>query len=258
MGIFNFKDGTTTSGNGGKFLIDENLLASIKFIKEGEFNERRGAPAIRIIGEAAGVSHIVTTQGKPTVIHAKGIRLQDIILDFLSQRKTQDPAEYIMQICCEPTAALPIYYYQKLAKMSREDIIKKIDSITSRAQGKKKLKERIIEHRTYHKPIVFCNTPASEEKKKFIVSLQREENIPVVKIDDVKRICECIMSFSKGEICQHDQYLRNLLKDLFIQHYESSSCGLCSMLRQAICRVDYALFYEEESLSTVSQHKSPC
>ena len=66
------------------------------------------------------------------------------------------------------------------------------------------------------------------------------------------------MSFSKGEICQHDQYLRNLLKDLFIQHYESSSCGVCSMLRQAICRVDYALFFEEESLATVSQHKSPC
>ena len=244
VGIFNFRDGTTTSGNGGKFIIDENLLASIKFIKEGEFNERKGAPAIKIIGQATGFSHIVTAKGKPTVIHAKGIRLHDIVLDFLTQNKVQCPEEYLAQICCETTAFLPIYYYQRLAKLSKEDTIRKIDSITSRAQGKEKLKQRIQEPRTFYKPFKLCDTAAGRERKKFTELLEKEEMFTVDLPNDALRVCECVRNFSQEYICAHDIFLRNMLKELFVQFYENSSFSLSSILRSAICWIDEAMFFE--------------
>lgn len=244
VGIFNFKDGITTSGNGGKFIIDENLLSSIKFLKEGEFNEKKGAPAIKIIGQATGFSKIVSTKGKPTVIHAKGIRLQDIILDFLNHNPVQCPEEYITQICCESTGNLPVYYYQSLGKMSIEDVIRRIDSVTSRAQGKAKLKSRIQKPQSFYKRLVICDTVAGKERKKVFECLQNNESIKAKTENDVKRICECITGFPKEQIIRNDKYLKNVLKDLFINFYENSSSSVSSAIRIAVCWIDEALFRE--------------
>ncbi|MHB8287447.1 MAG: hypothetical protein ACYDD1_22620, partial [Caulobacteraceae bacterium] len=40
-------------GKAGSFLIDEALLPKISFVKDGEFVERSGAPALKLIGEVA-------------------------------------------------------------------------------------------------------------------------------------------------------------------------------------------------------------
>lgn len=40
-------------GKAGSFLIDEALLPQISFLKDGEFVERSGAPALKLIGEVA-------------------------------------------------------------------------------------------------------------------------------------------------------------------------------------------------------------
>ena len=38
------------SGQGGSLLIDEELLEKLAFIKEGEFVETKGKPALRLVG----------------------------------------------------------------------------------------------------------------------------------------------------------------------------------------------------------------
>ena len=38
-------------GKAGKFLLDKNILSDIAFVKEGEFVEKSGAPALTIVGE---------------------------------------------------------------------------------------------------------------------------------------------------------------------------------------------------------------
>lgn len=38
-------------GSGGTILIDEELLPKLKFIKKGEFNEEKGAPTLKLVGD---------------------------------------------------------------------------------------------------------------------------------------------------------------------------------------------------------------
>lgn len=39
----------------GKILIDKSIADKLKFIKEGEFNERDGAPTLELVGEVTGI-----------------------------------------------------------------------------------------------------------------------------------------------------------------------------------------------------------
>jgi len=48
-------------GKAGSFLIDESLLPQISFVRDGEFVERSGAPALKLIGEVAPAKATVVT-----------------------------------------------------------------------------------------------------------------------------------------------------------------------------------------------------
>lgn len=50
-------------GSGGSVIIDESILQQVSFIKEGEFNEKIGAPTLRVVGSVEG--------SKTTVIEKK-------------------------------------------------------------------------------------------------------------------------------------------------------------------------------------------
>ena len=57
-GIFDIKSGHV-SGPGGTFVIDETLLPELAFIREGEFVEREGIPALKLIGSLSSVESSV-------------------------------------------------------------------------------------------------------------------------------------------------------------------------------------------------------
>lgn len=83
------------TGNGGSIVIDENLLSKIAFIKEGEFVETKGKPAIRLIGDIENVStgKIVVRETTRKVV--KAIEPNDLIKAFLKGINVEDPLEYI-------------------------------------------------------------------------------------------------------------------------------------------------------------------
>jgi hypothetical protein len=56
-------------GKAGNFLIDETLLPSIKFIKEGEFVEKSGAPTLKLIGEVSQTAKVVSKTEKLTDLY---------------------------------------------------------------------------------------------------------------------------------------------------------------------------------------------
>lgn len=49
-------------GKAGSFVIDEELLPQISFIKEGEFIEKSGAPTLKLIGEIKNAAKTVVTK----------------------------------------------------------------------------------------------------------------------------------------------------------------------------------------------------
>jgi hypothetical protein len=51
-------DSGEVAGTSGKFVIDKALLPSIQFVREGEFSETKGAPALGLIGDVEPVSEI--------------------------------------------------------------------------------------------------------------------------------------------------------------------------------------------------------
>jgi len=52
-------------GKAGNFLIDESLLSQISFLKEGEFVEKSGSPALKLVGEIRSSSRVIGTKTEP-------------------------------------------------------------------------------------------------------------------------------------------------------------------------------------------------
>lgn len=59
--VLNLETGEV-DGKGGNFLIDEAILPKIKFVKEGEFVEKSGAPTLKLLGEIKSASKVIGTK----------------------------------------------------------------------------------------------------------------------------------------------------------------------------------------------------
>lgn len=64
--IMNVETGAV-EGKSGNFVIDEDLLPKLKFIKEGEFSETKGTPTLKVVGEVSSSTKVVTVAGKDLV-----------------------------------------------------------------------------------------------------------------------------------------------------------------------------------------------
>lgn len=60
-------DSGVISGPGGTVLIDETVLKDMSFIKEGEFDEKAGAPTLKLVGEIQGSARVVEKKIDPEI-----------------------------------------------------------------------------------------------------------------------------------------------------------------------------------------------
>lgn len=244
VGIFNFKNGITTAGNGASFMIDEAILSQLSFIKEGEFSEIKGKPTLKVIGELKGVPPIVAA-GKPRIVCQRGISLSNIVIDFLKFEKVNKPLDYIIQICSETSANLPIYYYIAKSGKSKEELWDIISQQTSRCAGKKALLQRIKENKSHHKKYALTGSQASKEREKFLTAIATEAEISIESHDDVKRFCEAVIHQDLNAINEKKDYIRQMLKIIFLNHYEKVSSAHSQLIRSALCWVDEALYLKD-------------
>lgn len=98
-------DTGAVEGRNGRFLIDETLLPKIQFIREGDFTEAKGAPALRLVGDvtAVGSAPIKTIRGNVTD--------EAVLLNFLKQDPVAEPMQYIMHSAHTGRGWLPLFYY---------------------------------------------------------------------------------------------------------------------------------------------------
>lgn len=85
-------DSGEVAGPSGRFLIDKSLLSSIQFVREGEFNEAKGAPALRLIGDVEPVSE---TERERTRIIRESVTPDAVIRNFLKSENVAEPLQYI-------------------------------------------------------------------------------------------------------------------------------------------------------------------
>ena len=242
-GIFDLKTGQVT-GSGGSFLIDESMLSQLSFIKEGEFSEVKGKPALKLIGNLQTINSIPSAIIRKQIVKTKGIRIGDIVIGFLNQDPITEPLEFIKQICFEATAFLPVYYYINKSGLSLKEIIEILRSVVSRSNSKAKLIARIKDKTTQELKPSTSDKPGIRIKREYINQLIKHRVDPLIIDKNLEYCLQAIRTLSIEEVQTNNAYLRGLLKVWFNKHYSSVRGSLADNMRRAICWVDEVMYKE--------------
>jgi hypothetical protein len=118
--IADLNDGHLSDGKNTIKLAPE-IIKNLVLIKEGEFKETVGAPALRLIGNVQGIDESIPKKGLVT--------RADMRMDFLNQTEAADPIDYIRCAIEIPGHDwVPIRHFAHLANMPRPKLIEFIKS----------------------------------------------------------------------------------------------------------------------------------
>jgi hypothetical protein len=109
VSVLNLKQGSIEE-QGTNIILDEDTISKLKFIKEGEFSEKEGAPTLKLVGKVKEFSgkDVVINKEKPKTIH-----VNDIYNVFFTG-SCNYPGEYLKQMAYENTYYLPMWFFIKL------------------------------------------------------------------------------------------------------------------------------------------------
>jgi hypothetical protein len=235
-GILDLASGTVTDP-AGSFVIDESLLDRISVIRESQSGVKTGAPTIRIIGDAEAIPRgtILPTR---TIFKTRTLRTPQIIQAFLDQTKVSNPKDYLEGACFETHAYLPIYYFIRLARITRDDTIKLITRTKSTSWAKDSLIRRLTG------PDGLRYAEFSEQTHARLAPIRHQllgkmfnSDIPDAQIVSA---LQAVRTLHNRQV--DPTYLCPLLKKWFDAHYaDPAKKSLAWELRQAICFVDRTL-----------------
>jgi len=137
-------DSGEVAGTSGKFVIDKALLASIQFVREGQFSETKGAPALRLIGDVEPVSE---AERERTRVIRENVTPDAVIRNFLRNEKVTEPMQYIHFQAHAQRKWFPVWFYVDQTKSTAaevaEDLRKQVatypssrDALVARLAGK--------------------------------------------------------------------------------------------------------------------------
>ena len=239
--IFDSQSGIV-SGSGGSFVIDSSLLPNLTFIREGEFQERTGAPAVRIVGRAEIVdSNLI--QPVRTLSRTVAIRSPEIVHAFLEGRRVSEPKQYIAQICYEASAYFPVYYYIRQAGLNLSQSRDFIEEVQSRYKAKQKLLERLASDDHLALSLPSETRDSGRAKNRYRQLLLQGDVAESVPISDLHYVLQAIRTLAPNQI--RARYLRDRLKTWFDKFYAHNDGALADDLRRSIAFLDRVLNREE-------------
>jgi hypothetical protein len=238
--LFDLRKGTV-KGAGGNLVIDESLIPQLAFIRDGEFNETKGKPTLKLIGtvEAAG-SVAKNTGGRVQVIKTRGIRAADIIRSFLTSEKVQEPAAFLNQIAWESSAFLPCYYYIQLAGFTTAQAITCIEKEHSTNQAKAKLIDRLKCDDSLGMVMPSEKNIKGQRKllaHKMLLSGKITSDISGKDLSDA---LDMIRVIKRNDL--PIKYLNELLLGIFNRHFARQDQQINDKIRRAVCYVDHLHF----------------
>ncbi|MBJ7576953.1 ATP-binding protein [Devosia sp. MC532] len=130
--IADLANGTLADGT-RSFSIGKELIDQIKFIREGQFTEKEGSPALRLVGDLQAVD----SEGQ--IIRRGFVTPTDLLNDFLEQQTPYEPKEYIR---CAVEGGnggwLPLHYFANRCGLNRDGLVAYI-KVTAAPQARKDL-----------------------------------------------------------------------------------------------------------------------
>jgi hypothetical protein len=112
-------DSGEVAGTSGKFLIDKSLLPSIQFVREGEFDEKKGAPALRLIGDVEPVSEV---ERERTKVIRENVTPDAVVRNFLRNEKVAEPMQYIHFQAHAQRKWFPVWFYIDQTGLAAADV----------------------------------------------------------------------------------------------------------------------------------------
>jgi len=253
VGLLDVRSGKVT-GSAGSFLIDESLLSQVSFIRDGEFNEQKGKPAIKIIGTAQPINSGPTgSEAKYRIVKTKGIRTSDIMLAFLNSEKPAEPRSYITQICYESSAFLPLYFLIVQAGLSLSETMSVIDNEHSTSSAKSKLRERIEDDIALPVSIPSSSTVTGRLKLKIRQALLVKKVSYKTTGKDLEYLLDMIRTLTRAQI--DEPYIKDLLRKIFNRDFAKGNSLLNDKIRRAICYVDWQIYRSKVAKAAPSKRK---
>lgn len=130
--ILNLKTGEV-EGKSGNFVIDEALLPKIQFIKEGEFVEKKGVPALKLMGNLQPITALTEIEIEKEI--ERSISIKDVVEAFVKQTMISAPLEYIKTIALDTGKWVPIHYFIRKSKKNSTEIKEYLQNLT-KSEGK--------------------------------------------------------------------------------------------------------------------------
>lgn len=107
-----------------RIVIDRALADQLDFIREGEFEERAGAPALRLIGNV----HAVDPEGQVVErIEGRALDADAVLFAYLDHEAVREPLQYICLSAKVQRQWLPLFYFVRLAGGDIDAAIEALD-----------------------------------------------------------------------------------------------------------------------------------
>jgi hypothetical protein len=118
--ILDLDKGIINEGN-QKIIIDESIVDKFKLIKEGEFNEKIGAPTLKLVGSISNSSVEIGKVIEKPILTPYAITTDRIFEAFFNQSCSQ-PFEFLSRLCYESSHYFPIWFFVSKSKKSVNEV----------------------------------------------------------------------------------------------------------------------------------------
>ncbi len=120
-------DSGIAEGASGSFVIDEELLSKVQFVREGQFVERDGAPSLKLVGDVRPIGAKVVVEERERVVR-EAISDADVTRNFLQQVKVAFPYEYIRHLLHTQRRWIPVFYFAQLSGLTIPALVEKLSA----------------------------------------------------------------------------------------------------------------------------------
>lgn len=227
--------GGVLSGQGGRLLLEKNVLDRVQLVREGRFAEsdESGTPTLRIVGDVDVVSPNALTPTR-TVTRPLVIGERELLLGFLRQESPGEAAQYLRQACRESSPYMPIYHYASAANLSHTELRALVERETKRSEM---LLRRIDGAAVCPIGSLDSGTLSALDRRRFLEGVRRGDVAGLTQANRL-RLFEAVTHYRPSS---PPEALLGLLAGIVESEFETLRSPERTVCRKAVAHLDEAL-----------------